>query len=90
MLIWYTRTRDPNELHTLLLLSATSRVPLITLWTASWCRSCAIVKPLIHELIEMDGIGEAEGGVAYSEVELDSPLIGDLGLTYNASLARAY
>lgn len=54
----------------------------MTLWTAAWCPSCAIVRPLLRELIEIEGVGEAEGGVAYSEVELDSALIGDLGVTY--------
>jgi hypothetical protein len=57
-------------------------MPLVTLWSASWCRSCAVVKPLVRSLIEEEGIGEEEGGVGYAEVELDSAQIGDLGVTY--------
>ncbi|OCK83434.1 hypothetical protein K432DRAFT_322308 [Lepidopterella palustris CBS 459.81] len=78
----YNNIRTPDELHTLLLLSASSNKPLITLWSASWCSTCATVKPILKELIEDEGVGEAEGGVGYSEVELDSVLIGDLGVTY--------
>lgn len=66
----------------MLLLSATNRTPLITLWTASWCPSCKIVAPLIQELIERDGIGEQEGGVGFAEVQIDVPTIGDLPMRY--------
>ncbi|KAF2103524.1 hypothetical protein NA57DRAFT_26114, partial [Rhizodiscina lignyota] len=74
--------RAPDELHTLLLLSSSSNKPLITLWTASWCRSCAIVSPLLKELIEDKGVGEAEGGLGFAEIELAASTIGDLGVTY--------
>lgn len=43
---------------------------------------CAAVKPILRELIEDEGVGEAEGGIGYSEVELDSVLISDLGVKY--------
>lgn len=66
----------------MLLLSASNRVPFITLWTASWCPSCRTVSPLLKELIEQDRIGEEEGGVSYAEVEIDSPDIGDLPMRY--------
>ncbi|OCL14910.1 hypothetical protein AOQ84DRAFT_351297 [Glonium stellatum] len=78
----YNSIRTPEELSTLLLLSASSHRPLITLWSASWCSTCATVKPILKELIEDEGVGEAEGGVGYSEVELDSVLISDLGVKY--------
>jgi len=72
-----------DQFHTYQLLSSSSRTPLITLWTASWCPSCKHVAPLIQELIE-SGVGEAEGGVGYCTVEYDSPDVMDagLGLTY--------
>ncbi|KAF2459236.1 hypothetical protein BDY21DRAFT_274532, partial [Lineolata rhizophorae] len=72
--------RNPDEFSTLLLLSG--RRPLITLWTASWCPSCEEVAPVVKGMIESDHVGEAEGGVGYAEVQLDSPTIGDLGLKY--------
>jgi hypothetical protein len=33
-------------------------------------------------MIEDEKVGEGEGGLGYAEVELDSPLIGDLGVKY--------
>lgn len=58
---------------------------MITLWTASWCPSCKVVGPLIEELVK-DGVGEAEGGVSFAEVQLDSPTIGGLMMRYSVSL----
>lgn len=40
------------------------------------------MKPLIKGLIEDERCGEAEGGLGFVEVELDSTLIGDLGVKY--------
>jgi hypothetical protein len=40
------------------------------------------VKPLVKRLIEDEGVGQAEGGLGFAEVELDSTLIGDLGVKY--------
>jgi hypothetical protein len=40
------------------------------------------VKPLVKSLIEDEQIGQKEGGLGYAEVELDSVLIGDLGVQY--------
>lgn len=64
--------RRPGDFHTYQLLSASSRVPLLTLWTTSWCPTCRIVSPILHSLVE-SGAGEAEGGVALCTVEYDSP-----------------
>jgi len=74
--------RKPEDLHTLTLLSAAENRPLITFWSASWCTTCQAVKPLVKSLIEDEGVGQTEGGLAYAEVELDSTLIGDLGIKY--------
>jgi thioredoxin-like negative regulator of GroEL len=65
------------------MLSSTSRTPLITLWTASWCSTCKVVQPLVQSLVE-SGIGEAEGGVGYCTVEYDAPdiMTAGFGLTY--------
>lgn len=64
--------RQPDNFHTYQLLSSSSRTPLITLWTTSWCSTCHVVAPLIKSVIE-SGVGEAEGGVGYCEVEYDAP-----------------
>ncbi|SPN99746.1 uncharacterized protein DNG_02597 [Cephalotrichum gorgonifer] len=68
----YDAVRRPADFDTYHLLSASSRVPLITLWTASWCPTCPIVSPILYSLVE-SGVGEAEGGVALCTVEYDSP-----------------
>lgn len=47
-------------------------MPLITLWTTSWCPTCRIVSPILYSLVE-SGAGEAEGGVALCTIEYDSP-----------------
>ncbi|KAF2180070.1 hypothetical protein K469DRAFT_640344 [Zopfia rhizophila CBS 207.26] len=78
----FANIRTPDELHTLTLLSASDNRPLITLWTASWCSTCQTVKPIIKGLIEDERVGENEGGLSFAEVELDSVLIGDLGVKY--------
>jgi thiol-disulfide isomerase/thioredoxin len=75
----YASVRRPDELATYILSSTSSGTPLITLWTASWCPSCRIIKPLINSLIG-SGVGEPEGGVTFSEVELDSQDIMESGL----------
>lgn len=66
------RVRRPADFDTYHLLSASSRVPLITLWTTSWCPTCRIVSPILYSLVE-SGTGEAEGGVALCTIEYDSP-----------------
>jgi thiol-disulfide isomerase/thioredoxin len=65
------------------LLSASARTPLLTLWTASYCSTCRQVSPLLNELVSA-GVGEEEGGVSFCEVEYDSPDImsSDLGMAY--------
>lgn len=78
----FANVRTPEELHTLTFLCATDNRPLITFWTASWCANCQAVKPLVKSLIEQEKVGEAEGGLGFAEVELDSTLIGDLGVKY--------
>ncbi|KAK8208011.1 hypothetical protein M8818_004049 [Zalaria obscura] len=80
----YNSIRHENELEDLLLLSASSRIPLITLWSASWCSSCQAVKPLIKGLIEQ-GVGEEQGSVSFAEVEMDSPTLGVLPMRYMIS-----
>lgn len=40
------------------------------------------MKPLVRSLIEDERVGEKEGGLGYAEVELDSVLIGDLGVKF--------
>ncbi|KAK1730033.1 hypothetical protein CaCOL14_013067 [Colletotrichum acutatum] len=79
----YASVRRPDDFHTYQLLSSSSRTPLITLWTTSWCGTCRVVAPLIQSIVE-SGVGEAEGGVGYCTVEFDSPdvMSGGLGMTY--------
>lgn len=78
----FDNVRTPNDLHTLTLLSAADNRPLITLWSASWCSTCQAIKPLVKSMIEEERVGEEEGGLGFAEVELDSTLIGDLGVKY--------
>ncbi|KAK3311442.1 uncharacterized protein B0T15DRAFT_75666 [Chaetomium strumarium] len=79
----HSPVRNLDQFHTYQLLSSSSRTPLLTLWTTSWCSTCRVVAPLIQELIE-SGVGEAEGGVGYCTVEYDAPdvMAAGLGLTY--------
>lgn len=55
-------------------------MPLITYWTMSW--NSQGNKSLIKSLIEDEGVGEAEGGVGYVEVEMDAPTIDGLDIQY--------
>ncbi|KAI5269870.1 hypothetical protein E4T47_06712 [Aureobasidium subglaciale] len=80
----YNSVRYEHEFETLNLLSSSSRIPLITLWSASWCPSCKVIAPLLKELIN-EGVGEAQGGVSYAEIELDSPTLGELALRYQVN-----
>lgn len=77
--IYPTSIRREEELQTLVLMSASSRIPLITMWMTNWCASCKVVSPLIRELLDKDGIGEDAGGVSFVEVEMDSPDLGGVG-----------
>ncbi|TID26105.1 hypothetical protein E2P81_ATG03877 [Venturia nashicola] len=76
----YTTIRRPDELSTLLLLSSSSNVPLITYWAMSWQSQGKDV--MVKSLIEDEGVGEAEGGVGYVEVEMDAPTIDNLDIQY--------
>ncbi|KAF2871720.1 hypothetical protein BDV95DRAFT_607134 [Massariosphaeria phaeospora] len=78
----FDNIRTPQDLHTLTMVSAAGNRPLITLWSASWCTTCQAVKPIVKALIEDEKVGEQEGGLGFAEVELDSVLIGDLGVKY--------
>ena len=74
--------RSVSDFDALILLSASARTALITVWTASWCPSCRTVSPLIRQLIEEEGAGEERGGVGYAEIEFDSPTLGDVAGRY--------
>lgn len=76
--LYPSRVRQEDELNTLTLMSASTRVPLLTFWMATWCQSCKVVSPMIQELIEKEGVGEEQGGVSFVEVEMDSPDLGGL------------
>jgi thiol-disulfide isomerase/thioredoxin len=67
------------------MLSAADNRPLITLWSAKWCQTCQVVKPIILRLLEEEKLGVREGGLGFAEVEMDSMLIGDLPITYRVS-----
>lgn len=76
--IWPARVRNETDLHSLVLSSASTRMPLITLWMTTWSRECDEVSPLVRELIEKDGVGEDTGAVSFVEVEMDSPDLGGI------------
>ena len=75
--------RNSDVFYSHLLSSASSRTPLVTLWTASWCPTCKVVEPLVRDIVA-SGVGEAEGGVAFCTVEYDAPdiMTGGLGMQY--------
>lgn len=77
------RVRREDEFYSYLALSTSARTPLLTFWTASYCRTCQAVSPILQDLIR-SGVGEDEGGVSYCEIEYDSRDIMDsgLGMTY--------
>ncbi|KAK0753513.1 hypothetical protein B0T18DRAFT_16880 [Schizothecium vesticola] len=79
----YASVRNLDQFHNYQLLSSSSRTPLLTLWTTSYCPTCRTVEPLLRDLVE-SGVGEAEGGVGYCTVEYDAPdvMSSGLGLTY--------
>ncbi|KAI3398617.1 hypothetical protein diail_8965 [Diaporthe ilicicola] len=82
----YSSVRNEDQFRTYLAASSSSRRPLLTLWTTSWCSTCHQVSPLVKSLVD-SGVGEAEGGVGYCEVEFDAPdvMTSGLGLTYMIS-----
>jgi hypothetical protein len=64
--------------------STSFRIPLITLWTASYSPPSRAIGPLVHSLVS-NGVGESSSSsVNYCEVEFDSPDIveSDLGMRY--------
>ncbi|TKA24016.1 hypothetical protein B0A50_06907 [Salinomyces thailandicus] len=77
--IYPAAIRRESDLESLTLMSASTRVPLITLWMANWCSPCHVISPLIRDLIEKERVGEDQGGVSYVEVEMDSPDMGGIG-----------
>ncbi|PKS09346.1 hypothetical protein jhhlp_003960 [Lomentospora prolificans] len=68
----YDPVKRVSDFDTYHLLSVSSRSPLLTLWTTSWCPTCKIVSPILYRLVE-SGVGEAEGGVGLCTIEYDSP-----------------
>ena len=84
----YAPIRNPDAFNSYLSLSSSSRQPLLTLWTASWCPTCRTVQPLLESLVA-SGAGEADGGVAFAAVEFDSPDI-MASSSYSESLAMTY
>ncbi|KAI0391716.1 hypothetical protein F5Y17DRAFT_396813 [Xylariaceae sp. FL0594] len=82
----FDSVRRPSDLHTYTRLASTSGVPLLTLWTTSYCPSCATVAPLIRTLVQDERVGEAEGGVAFVTVEMDAPdIMSDTSNIYGTS-----
>ncbi|KAG6032812.1 hypothetical protein E4U19_007149 [Claviceps sp. Clav32 group G5] len=84
----YDPVRNPNSLTTYLSLSSSSRTPLLTLWTTSYCPICHRVLPLLQSLLER-GVGEPQGGVAFAPIEFDSPDMGS-GSSFSESLPMTY
>ncbi|KAI9904059.1 hypothetical protein N3K66_000588 [Trichothecium roseum] len=76
--------RNTDQFHTYLAVSSSSRVPLVTFWTAGWCPSCRQISPLLTSLVE-SGVGEAEGSIMYAQLSFDAPDTASLGSTYMIS-----
>ncbi|KAF7960381.1 hypothetical protein EAE96_000064 [Botrytis aclada] len=75
----YSPIRYPPDLSTYISLSTSTSKPLLTLWTTSYCPTCATLSPLLHTILE-SGVGEKEGGVLFAEIEYDAPDIMNEGL----------
>ncbi|KAF3159335.1 hypothetical protein EYR41_011501 [Orbilia oligospora] len=73
--------RSEDGLYTLLVLSTSRRLPLITLWSASWCPSCHAIRPLIQDLVDE----QAKNGLllGFAEVEIDLPTTSSLASLYS-------
>ncbi|TQV93060.1 hypothetical protein V2A60_003628 [Cordyceps javanica] len=82
----FSPVRNNDTFQTYLASSSSSRIPLLTFWTASWCPTCRTVEPLIRSLVE-SGVGEDLGGVTFAPIEFDSPDIMSAG---SQSLAMTY
>ncbi|KAM0246788.1 hypothetical protein ACHAQJ_010100 [Trichoderma viride] len=64
--------RSPTSFTKHLSLSTSLGIPLLTLWSTSWCPSCRTIEPLLRSLIS-SGVGEPEGGVLFAPVQFDAP-----------------
>ncbi|CAK4034704.1 Hypothetical predicted protein [Lecanosticta acicola] len=74
--VYPSRIRNPSELDTLILMSSSTRMPLLTLWTTTWDPSTPQTSEILKSLIEDERTGEDKGGVSFAEVEMDSPDLG--------------
>jgi hypothetical protein len=66
----YTPVRNTGDFHTALRTSTTANTPLITLFTASYCPSCRVVKAALEKHFKERG--DAAPDLQYAEVELDA------------------
>ena len=72
----YTPIRNPASLHETILLSTSSRVPLITYWTASYCPPCKTISPLLNKILTSTTPPcpvDPENKIKFAEVEFDAP-----------------
>ncbi|KAF1990898.1 hypothetical protein K402DRAFT_389800 [Aulographum hederae CBS 113979] len=81
----HTSIRRPDELDTLLFLSAKNNKPLITLFITRFDNTNVAPSELLQSLIVDEQVGQAEGGLDFAEVELDAATIGDLEQRYSIS-----
>ncbi|KAK0511955.1 hypothetical protein JMJ35_005083 [Cladonia borealis] len=58
----YDPVRSPSDFDTLLLLTTSSRTPLLTLWTASYSPPCRTISPLLHHLLSSERPDDWGGG----------------------------
>ncbi|KAF8467275.1 hypothetical protein BDZ91DRAFT_138890 [Kalaharituber pfeilii] len=79
----YNSIRNHEDFTSILLTSTANNIPLITLWTTTWCSTCRTVVPLIREIIENKDSRylSKECKVNFAEVELDAP---DMGWGFGA------
>ena len=77
----YNSIRNDEEFSNIMLLSTSSNTALITLWTASWCRTCKSVAPIIRDYLEQPPTRDLPF-VNYAEVEMDAPDMGEVSSRY--------
>lgn len=71
----YTNIRDPASLHETVLLSTSSRIPLLTYWSASYCPPCKVISPLLKKIVNSTSPpcpAEPANKIGFAEVEFDA------------------
>ncbi|KAL7276011.1 hypothetical protein RUND412_001006 [Rhizina undulata] len=78
----YDSIRNEGDFHTALRLTTAANIPLITMWTASYCPTCKTVGPLLEDIVEKRGGDRDPVGLALVEVDAQGGNVGELAMRY--------